>query len=363
MRIPQITKMTDKEQDDQFVNTYMLTNDEDQSSIANNISCLTHIRIIPFIISVLIILIGITNMIAFYVIPNNKIKENKKKLPDAYFKSPNQVIIFLHFLYNSIVIICGISILLFSLRAFFIHRMTILVIFLIASCSLMFIFWVTYSTIAYISVEEADSVINSDELLYIVNKNSPIDFAFIYSKEMTKTSICSANPATGQIQCTDKYLYCYSKNGIVFPVVSKIENGLFNPLNYPSCFYFTIEQKTNFTSICENKFNDILDKIEDCSYEEKVVEYYPIMNQTWLVHFGEVPSSLSHKTRLLTSIFGVGVYYELYTKAIPFVSYEQKIKLDLRSNVNYDALWNSESCDFYGQCDPYNRQPVPIVNK
>lgn len=355
--------MTEKEQDDQFINTYMLTNDEDQSSIANSQTrCIPHLRIIPFIIGVIMILTGFFNMIFFYVYPMYKINENKKKIPDAVFEEPNRAIIVLHFIYNTSVIFCGVSFVLFSLRGFFMQRFSILIILLITSSSLLFIFYITYITICLTSTENSESKINSEELLKIISKPSPIDFAFIYSQEMLKTPVCSHNHATGQLVCTYSYMNCYSKNGFVFPLKSANTNPNYDISNTPSLFYFRIEQEINMSSDFKDKFNAIFDKIEDCNYEDKVIDYYPLQDQTILVSSGKIPFIFSRRGRSLSTHFGVGVYYELSSRAIPLITHKQKVNVELVPSINYDNLWNSESCEFYGECDTSNTKPKPVVN-
>lgn len=356
--------MTEKEQDDQFINTYMLTNDEDQSSIANSqTKCFPHLRIIPFIIGVIMILTGFVNMIFFYAYPMYKINANKKKIPDAVFEEPNRAIIVLHFIYNAAVIFCGVSVVLFSLRGFFMRRFSILIILLITSSSLTFILYITYITICLTSTENSESKVNSEELLKIVSKPSPIDFAFIYSQEMMKTPVCSQNPATGQMVCSYSYMYCYSKNGFVFPLKSTNTNPQYDISNNPSLFYFRIEQEINMTSDCKDKFDEIFGKIEDCNFEDKVIDYYPLQNQIILVSFGKIPFIFSRKGRSLSTHFGVGIYYELSTKAIPLITHKQKVNVDLIPSINYDNLWNSKSCEIYGECDTTNTKPKPVVNK
>lgn len=50
-----------------------------------------------------------------YVIPNNRIRENKKKLPDATFKKPNPGVIAVHFIMHALIILIGVFLILFGL--------------------------------------------------------------------------------------------------------------------------------------------------------------------------------------------------------------------------------------------------------
>lgn len=354
--------MTENEKDDQFVNTLMLTNDDEQpSTTITNVTFISHIRFVPLTVSIIFLLLGLVNMIAFYVIPMNRINENKKHAPNAIFSEPNTVIIVLHFIFNSLVIFFGICLLLFSLRGFFIRHSTIIIVFLVASCSFVFIFWVTYVTIVFTSTEKSNNIISIDDLEKSLNKESPIDFSFIYSKEMMKTHDCSHNPNTGQMACTTRYLTCYSKNGVVFPLESKNLNDRFDQSTVPDIFYFKLEQDVMKSDDYKLKFDQLMDKINDCSYENKSIDYFPEHNETMLVSNEKIPSYLTHKSRIISAVFGVGVYYELNTRSIPLVNYKQKVLVDTRQGFNYESLWTEDSCNYYGECDPYNDKPVPIV--
>ena len=124
-------------------------------------------------------------------------------------------------------------------------------------------------------------------------------------------------------------------------------------------FYFKINQIINKSENFSIVFNSIMDKIEECNYWDKAVDYYPIIDEIYIVSTKDAPSSLTHHTRLLTTIFGVGIYYEMYTKSIPYITYNMKIYTDINPNVDYSKIWTPRSCEEYGQCDPLNHKPTP----
>ncbi|KAK8838189.1 hypothetical protein M9Y10_035607 [Tritrichomonas musculus] len=351
--------MTQTEQDDQFINSYMITNDDDQDSVAVKTSFCPHIRWFPFIIAIIFFLLGLVNMIVFYVIPDLKIKENKRKLPDARFQEPNPVLIFIHFLFHSCVMLFGISLLLFALRGFVIKHTYIIIILLIVTCSLTFIFWVTYASLSLVSTHDPEQKINIDQIISLTQNDSPIDFAFVFSKDTVKIRDCYRNPNSGQLVCTNRYLPCYSETGVSIPLKSKVTSAEFDFSRVPDIFYFEIIQEINKSAEFSTVYDKIVDDIDECDYWDKDVEYYPIINATYIVSRSTTPSYLTHRTRILSATFGVGLYYEMYTKSIPFISYQQEINIDVDPKVNYDNIWTSESCSEYGQCSQLNQKPTP----
>ena len=59
---------------------------------------------VALIFCIFFVLLGLLDMIIMYVIPNNRNKENKRKLPDATFKRPNPGVISVHFIIHTLII-------------------------------------------------------------------------------------------------------------------------------------------------------------------------------------------------------------------------------------------------------------------
>ena len=108
----------------------------------------------------------------------------------------------------------------------------------------------------------------------------------------------------------------------------------------------------------ETKFRMIMWNLDNCDEKNKVVDYYPLIAGSYVVT-NKLPSWCSHKTRVLSIVFGIGAYYELYIKSIPFINHKQHINVDVVPNFDYDSLWTNTSCIFYGKCNIYNPKPSP----
>lgn len=70
---------------------------------------------VALIFCIFFVLLGLLDMIIMYVIPNNRNKENKRKLPDATFKRPNPGVISVHFIIHTLIILLGVFLILYGL--------------------------------------------------------------------------------------------------------------------------------------------------------------------------------------------------------------------------------------------------------
>lgn len=88
------------------------TYEPSQYQVSNSREGLSCCKIILVIFGSLFILLGIIDMIVFYVIPNNQLKQNKKKYPNYEFDKPDITLIALHFLEHFFLILTGIMMIL-----------------------------------------------------------------------------------------------------------------------------------------------------------------------------------------------------------------------------------------------------------
>lgn len=294
------------------------------------------------------------NMIIFYVIPIQQIKTNKRKLPTYSFKNPNISIIIIHFILHFLLILVGLFLILFSLENYDHINESRVQTGLIILCMITVFVWVVQIGINFSMNDFISSKMTVNEINSILIRKPPVDFIFIYSKdEITKTE-CSE-------ECEEKTFICYSKTGVKIPVISEITSHIYNFSNVSlDFFYFNIEQDIDLTLLFSTYFMNILNTIKMCDSEsKKVVEYYPLIKGTYAISNGKIPRSLSKTTRIVSIIFGVGVYYELYTKSIPFINFKQKLKVDSNNSINYEDIFNIDKCSEFGKCVIYNSKPIP----
>ena len=106
-------------------------------------------------------------------------------------------------------------------------------------------------------------------------------------------------------------------------------------------------------------FNRTLYSINACDSHRKVIEFHPIIAGTHIVAREKIPTGLSKGTRIASIVLGVGVYYELYSKSVPFINCVQKISADIVNPINGNNLRPSINCENYGQCSTKNSRPCP----
>ena len=133
------------------------------------------------------ILLGIIDMIVFYVVPNDQINKNKKKYKDYEFEKPNVGIIVIHFLLHINLIIIG-AVLISSINDKFCQSVTFL---LLISLSLT-IFCYLYITGAILTGPFTDMIkgedFTLDRISELLNSTNPIDTLFFYVKGQIKGS-------------------------------------------------------------------------------------------------------------------------------------------------------------------------------
>ena len=283
----------------------------------------------------------------FYVIPNNKIKENKRKYPNHIFEKPNKSIIALHFLEHIFLLLEGIAI----TFAIFPHVKQSFVyisiaVILATLISLFYILQLVLCAFVYDSIPKED--LNIDTISCLINKNPPIDSMFVYSYGKIHWS-----------KSADQK--CYSKGGINIPVDSVRSSQLFNTENNPSYFILKVEQNVSMTDELKDVLNQAKDIVKSCdSRFTRVVDYYPLVEVNNLIKNGQNrPKSLSNNLMLASIIFGVGVYTELYYKSLPVVKYVQNSDANVVSGFDYKKFFKTIKCSDIGKCEKENNKPHP----
>lgn len=311
------------------------------------------INYIALIFGIFFVLLGFLDMVILYVIPNNRIRENKKKLPDATFKKPNPGVIAVHFILHTLIILIGVFLILFGLDINR-HRTKI---GLIAVCIITAFCWVVVLAVDFSLTTHVKSKMTVNELITMISQSPPIDFAFVYTSDVINDRHCSGSSGS---DCDEQNTQCYSKTGIVIPMDTKINSPIFNFTNTPKMFYFTYEKKLNMTTLFKANFDNIMNNIKNCDKShKKVTEYYPLTSGTYIVSYDKIPSYLTKSTRIASIFFGAGIYYELSSKSVPFITYNQNVDVDVVDNVNYNTIFLPDNCKNLGECSIYNKKPKP----
>lgn len=64
---------------------------------------------------------------------------------------------------------------------------------------------------------------------------------------------------------------------------------------------------------------------------------------------------MTKASRTCSIIFGVGAFYEIYTKSIPYIDYTMDIYVDGNSDSSNDYNYNYK-CE---RCSRHNKKPTP----
>lgn len=307
---------------------------------------------VALIFGIFFVLLGFLDMIIMYVIPNNRIRENKRKLPEATFKRPNAGVISVHFIIHTLIILFGVFLILYGLDVVK-HKAKcglIVIAVLIAFC------WIATIAVDFSLTTNVKSQTTVNELQKIIGLTNPIEFAFVYSKDTIESNICHGDNSN----CNEQDRTCYSKTGVVIPIKSEIGSPIYEFKNTPEMFYFVYEKDINMSTTFSANYNAIMSNIKKCDPGyKKVTDYYPMNTGTYIVSSNKIPTYLRKSTRIASILFGVGIYYELSSKSVPFITYKQKVNVDVMSNIDYNSIFTSANCESYGRCSLYNNKPEP----
>lgn len=301
-----------------------------------------YIQPVFIIIGSVVCFVALIDMIVLFAIPYQRIQTNKKKLPNAKFEKPDTFIIAIHFTLHSLIILAGVLIILLGFREYrSIHHRSVLIGLGIIGFSVL-LFWLYEICAGFMGMSNISPKMTIDELIYMIRRNPPINYAFIYS------------------QCENyDYDTYYSNNGITFPMKTNITSSIFNFTNTPEMIFFVIEQKVNMSIELKNYYNNVFVGSNSCDQDAmQKVEYYPLIQGEYIVVKEKMPSYLSKGTRIASILFGVGLYYELSSKSIPYITYVQQSNADIVQGINYDQIFTSDTCNFYGKCT-HSHKPKP----
>lgn len=316
-----------------------------------------NINIISLIFGILILILGIVDMIVLYVIPNNIIKENKRKYPDSSFEKPKSAVIGIHFTLHSLIILLGIILIICSFD-FVSNIDEIMIILMITTLCLIFIFWIVALVVGFTQIRYHKSKMSGDEISSIIKTDPPINSIFIYTTGKIRVEKCTYKD--NKRKCQYEYKTCYSRKGVSIPVQSHFLNdpNSFNYSELPDMFYLKVRQEINMSTRLRANYNKIVDMAYSCDKGHTVVnENYPQIEGTYIVTSKKLPTGLKSSTRIASIIFGVGVYYEMYSKSLPTLDYIQKVDADVVETTNYDSVWIN--CNNYGACLRSNSKPKP----
>lgn len=315
------------------------------------------IKMVPFVIGIFIVLLGLLDMIILFAVPYHRITVNKKKLPDAHFKKPNAGVITVHFLLHVLIILIGVFVILFSFEDVDGIDHSRVRCGLMAVCIITAFMWVIQIAVDFTLTATVKSKVTIEQLTTIISRSPPIDFAFIYSEDTVTRYQCNDLSSN---QCQDETVKCYSKTGVTIPIKSSINSPIYDFKDTPKMFYFTYEQDLNMSTVFSAQFNGIMNNIKNCDPKsKKVTEYYPLVAGTYIVSMDKIPTYLKKATRITSIIFGVGIYYELSSKSVPYITYKQNIIAESADNVNYNSIFTSSNCENFGKCSEFNKQPKP----
>ena len=136
-----------------------------------------------FILGIILILLGIIDMIVFYVVPYKTIKDNKKKYPDFEFQKPDVGIVVIHFLLHINLIVLGITSI-SSINYNFCQSTSFLALIVFAGDIFvtLYILEVVFSAcyIKFISKEDFTATQISD----LLNASQPINTFFRFSRNI-----------------------------------------------------------------------------------------------------------------------------------------------------------------------------------
>ncbi|KAK8895424.1 hypothetical protein M9Y10_023888 [Tritrichomonas musculus] len=334
-----------------------LLNNESQVSDSTTLD-VPKIKWIPLFIGIAVFVLGLVDMIIFYLIPIENIKNNEIKYPNAIFSPPNKLIITVHFVLHASVMIFGAVLILIGFKSFINSLERISYFGLIIAPSLIVVCWIVEVFLGF-SLTQDPPINKSIEQMkpYLIDEQQG-SFAFIYSNDEVVVPNCYINQKTGAYECTYNVETCYSQEGIMIPISSEITSESYDFRDSPKIFNFVVEKVVNMSYEYEVIFRNIMWNVDSCDEGKKVVDYYPLVAGTYLIA-SELPSWLSHKVRVLSVLFGVSIYYELNMKSIPSINYKQHVNVDIVPNFNYDSLWTDATCFIYGQCRAYNPKPTP----
>ena len=295
--------------------------------------------------------VGLVDMIVLFFVPFLKIQDAKKKYPTETFVKPSIPIIIIHFLLHLVLIFFGTVLILISLNI----NLPKEKIWVLVPAVLLIICWIIEMALGFTFTKYPKSQMIITDLLSNLNRENPSNLIFIYTHYKYEKRTCSSSKS----KCTKHTYHCYSKTGVTIPIQTNLIPNSFDFSNAPGLFYIDVAQEVNMSLSLSFYFKKALQAVNSCDSYYKEIEYHPMITGNYIVSKDKVPIALSKQTRIASIVLGVGVYYELYTKSVPRISYTQKFEADVVRSHNYDGQLSSFNCQQYGSCSTSYNRPTP----
>lgn len=265
------------------------------------------------IIGFLIFVIAAVDTFALFFIPYNKYKENKKNFKDAQFPEISKKKIVIHFILNGLISLYGFG-LFFPLCMNGCYFLMV-----IGNFCLPIIFFAYLAENAFnndIDFHHFDLLI--DDLIKLINNNPPIDFIRVnYQNSFSFENI--------NFKTFDNSVY---KN-IVVPVSTNLSSDVFTFSDFPDVFYIQINQEIKMSNKMSSFFVNVLNVSNNTG---------SFISRRYLVSKHKKVSYLSESTKDWSHLFGVGIYYHIYSKSVPIMSKKVCLNADLLPDFNYSSI-------------------------
>lgn len=309
---------------------------------------------------IIICAVSLIDMIVLYAVPTAIANKNKKNLPDAKFEKPKPAIIVFHFLEHIFLLALGVMLILDSMcdygTSFLIWGPTVPgILFLI--CYIVLLVFGT-KTRTY------NSQLTSEQMTEKLTIQNPVEYIFIYTEGTEIDEDCHYDD--GVRKCKRTQHTCYSKSGVKFPVVSQRKTEPYNFSNVPDLFYFNYKHVLSKASDVAGCIYDVSNEIRSCrsKYHNPDVigtnpqqENYPVQEGTYVITRKKLPSPMNKASRICCMLFGSTVFYEIYTKSIPYIDFAQEIDVHLQNEKMCPSI--NIDCDDVGRCSRFNSKPKP----
>lgn len=330
----------------------------DNSRYSGGGDCLVGVNLPLLISGILIILLALIDMIVLFVIPTNITNNNKKKLPNANFESPNKAIIAFHFLEHIFLLALGIILVLMAFCDF----STNVMIWTPVTAGILFFICYIVLVVLGSKTRSYNSQMTIEEMSKKLTAAKPIEYIFIYIEGQEVDENCRTD-SDGHYRCNNNYRTCYSKRGVRFPVESNLTSAPFDFTNVPSMFYFRINQELSMSGTAMGCLNDLKNNVQSCNKGfghwqniHTVEENFPLPEGSYIISTQKIPNPLKKPSRICCILFGVTAFYEIYSKSVPIIDYQMDINVGLSTP---DCVRINVDCNNIGTCRSYNKKPTP----
>ncbi|KAK8890594.1 hypothetical protein M9Y10_035373 [Tritrichomonas musculus] len=273
-------------------------------------------EIISIIFGILLIIISIIDAFVMFYFPYKKIQDNKRNFMGANFEKLPLLNIIIHFILHGLVCLLGLAMIFIICK----RKYDIGGCFIFILC--FFIFFLYFYAGTGCPTRDFKPNLNIDDLFNLINNNPPLNFIKVNYQNSFKTSINTNN-------CYLNKDYQFVRKDVIVPIVTTLTSKKYNYNDFPDIFYTKVIQEIKLSNQLTSYFKNSL----NISYDID-----PLSSPTFLVSKQKKLSYLSHTTKMLSYFFGVGIYYELYTKAIPEMVSKISLYAEVVPNFNYSSI-------------------------